>query len=333
MTDTPPPLLSIVIPTVGRQSLNRTLGSCLQQQLQCNASFEIIVVDNTPDASLARQICAFGEDNRRILHLHEPIPGVSAARNSGVRAATGKYVAFLDDDEEARPGWAAALLRHAEKGAKAVFGPIEPVFEDCTSCPEALLMYARNPGYQDGENITRHRAYLGTGNSLFDRNACLNAPSPFPLELNRLGGEDSAFLLNLVDRGMHLTWASDAWVREHVAAERTHPDMMAVRRFRNGQVRSAVCFRSGGLRALQGFGWMAAGAAQFCAYGLTAMSLSRIDPPKALHYRLRAWGGAGKVLWGKSFWPLSCGALETPEHALRQRQGQRSELGRHPTSN
>ena len=123
---------------------------------------------------------------------------------------------------------------------------------------------------------------------------------------NVLGGEDAAFLLGLVDSGIRLRWAAGARVKEHVAPERVDPNQMIRRKFRNGQVRSLVCFNRGGWRALQGLAWMGVGLVQLFVHGL----LSKIIPAKRLHYRLRAAGALGKVLWARPFWHMSAGALQ-----------------------
>src|SRR5438105_1705834 len=131
------PLLSIVIPTNGRlRLLTGAIESCLAQELLGDADFEILVVDNTPLGSAREVVCAFAD--HRLRWMHVAAPGVSEARNAGVRAARGAHIAFLDDDEEASPQWAAALIAHARRGAVAVFGPVEACFETPPiACPEA----------------------------------------------------------------------------------------------------------------------------------------------------------------------------------------------------
>lgn len=57
-------------------------------------------------------------------------PGLSGARNTGVKAATGDIVAFLDDDAEAAPDWLARLVvLYDDPDVLAVGGRVEPVWE------------------------------------------------------------------------------------------------------------------------------------------------------------------------------------------------------------
>jgi GT2 family glycosyltransferase len=302
-------LLSIVIPTNGRRSLLATaIESCLAQELPADADFEILVVDNTPQGLSRETIAGWGDD--RLRWLHAPTPGVAEARNRGVAAARGRYIAFLDDDEEASPRWAAALLAHARRGAMAVFGPIEACFETPpVACPKAAQrMFSRDLDATDGADVTARHAYLGTGNSLFDKAACFPSDRPFDTALNGLGGEDSAVLMSLAERGLRFTWAAEAWVKEHVPSDRLTLSSLATRHFRNGQVRSLVRFRAKGMRKLEGVAWMGIGLAQAAGYGLASAVLARPDPERAAYFRLKACGGAGKVLWMRPFWKITYGA-------------------------
>ena len=87
------PTFSVIIPTYNRaHTLPRAIESVLNQTLQ---DFELIVVD---DGST--------DDTKRIanyypvIYIYQENSGVSAARNMGIKAARGKYIAFLDSDDE-----------------------------------------------------------------------------------------------------------------------------------------------------------------------------------------------------------------------------------------
>ena len=75
--------------------------------------FEVLVVDNSPDARAAR--LPWLERLDRVRVLREPRPGLSAARNCGLRAASGTLIAFTDDDVVVDDGWLHALARRFDK--------------------------------------------------------------------------------------------------------------------------------------------------------------------------------------------------------------------------
>lgn len=298
-------LLSIVVPSCGRKELIDTIDSCLAQQLPPGAEIEVVVVDNTRDGRIRSSLPCRGE---RVRWVHEPAPGVSQARNAGVAAARGDFIAFVDDDERAKDGWACAMLKQADAGARAAFGPVLPDFEMQPGplMGAALRIYRRQLDMPDGADITGHYAHLGTGNSMFHR-SCFDSAEPFLVELGKFGGEDSAFIRSLVRRGIRLAWASEAVVAEHVPATRLTWSSIAVRRFRQGQIRSLVRFTPPGSTRIEGLGWMIVGLGQACIYGPIALSLAPFDKNRARLLALDAIAGLGKCFWQSPFWRRNYG--------------------------
>ncbi len=101
----PIPSISVVIPAYKRENLILpTLRSVLQQTRQPN---EVIVIDDASPDGTVEAVNAFARENPS-LHLRcvvqESNRGVSAARNRGIREATGEWVAFLDSDDLWTPG-------------------------------------------------------------------------------------------------------------------------------------------------------------------------------------------------------------------------------------
>jgi len=87
------PEFSIILPTYGRPAfLAEAIQSVLAQTVE---DFELIVVD---DASTEPARIPTGDARIRLLR-REVNGGPAAARNTGLAAATGKYVAFIDDDD------------------------------------------------------------------------------------------------------------------------------------------------------------------------------------------------------------------------------------------
>lgn len=91
------PIVSVVIPTFNRATrVQRAIGSALAQTHQ---GVEVIVVDDGSTDGTAESI-ARGFDDDRLIVITTRNQGVSAARNTGIRRATGTHVAFLDSDDE-----------------------------------------------------------------------------------------------------------------------------------------------------------------------------------------------------------------------------------------
>jgi glycosyltransferase involved in cell wall biosynthesis len=93
-------LVSIIIPTYNRSAmLLRTLESVKRQG---HREWEVIVIDDGSTDGTSR-LFAPGVQDRRIQYLRQENAGVSAARNTGLRAAQGDFIAFLDSDDLWRP--------------------------------------------------------------------------------------------------------------------------------------------------------------------------------------------------------------------------------------
>ena len=87
-------MVSVIIPTYNRSGLvGEAIASVLAQQ---DAKFEVIVVD---DGSMDDTVATLGSFGAAIRRLWQPHGGVSSARNTGILAAGGEWLAFLDSDD------------------------------------------------------------------------------------------------------------------------------------------------------------------------------------------------------------------------------------------
>ena len=115
------PLLSVIIPVYNvEEYLSRCVESILAQT--CDNLELILVDDGATDRSGA--ICdAFAAGDSRVKVIHKENGGLSSARNTGLEAAAGEYIGFVDSDDWITEDAYAHLLNLAQKyGVKLVCG-------------------------------------------------------------------------------------------------------------------------------------------------------------------------------------------------------------------
>lgn len=293
------PALSIVVPTFRRESFLPPLFQAVVDEVASVAlQVELVLVDNSPEGS-ARTADAVAPAFVR--YVHEPRPGVAHARNRGVAEARGGHVIFLDDDEVPASGWLAAFADAAGRGDRAVFGSVEPQFQE--DPPPALLapldrIFSRRLPAAPGAEVQHLRAYLGSGNSMFARATLALVDPPFDTSFNA-GGEDVWLFRRLVDlHQVPMIWRPDALVHEIVPPHRATLTFLRARRFSDGQLRCLVESDAKGARAAGRVAlWMAVGAAQLGLYSLAALVARPLSPARSVRFELAAVGGAGKLLW------------------------------------
>ena len=170
-------IVSVVIPTCGRPDLlQRAVRSALAQTLR---AIEVVVVidGEDPGTRLAMERVAYQDPRLHVLALPKSVGG-SDARNRGVDAAAGEWIAFLDDDDEWFPGKLQAQLDAvAPSTAPIVIGTCRmiartPAETMCgqDACPPAMNRLAstfwRDARSPAAKGISRHRP------SLFDARSC-----------------------------------------------------------------------------------------------------------------------------------------------------------------
>ena len=89
--------MSVVIPAYNRAAtIGLAVGSVLRQTV---GDLEVIVVDDASSDNTVAALEAIGDARLHIIR-HATNAGGAAARNTGIRAATGDWVAFQDSDDE-----------------------------------------------------------------------------------------------------------------------------------------------------------------------------------------------------------------------------------------
>ena len=114
--------ISVVIVTYNRlPEVKEAVSTLMNQSVK---PFEIIVIDDASNPPLTMEV---NFEKFALIRLDEE-QGLSKARNIGINAARGDYIAFLDDDTVPSQNWIEAVRTGINSGAEVLGGPLEPLF-------------------------------------------------------------------------------------------------------------------------------------------------------------------------------------------------------------
>ncbi len=294
--------VTIMIPTQRRpDGLAVAARSVLGQTGVDPAILELVIVDNdqVPSAQGVAEGLAQGAPFP-VIYVHEPRAGVAFARNAGMARASGDFIAFLDDDEEAPAGWLAALLAAQQRfDADVVFGPVK------TRAPahivkhrEYLERFFSREGPAEAQILDRH---YGCGDSLLRRSALPDPVAPFSIVRNFIGGEDDMLFGHMGAAGARFAWEPEAWVWEDPVASRLNLSYTLARAFAYGQGPSAHCAAAVPPDRVGVARWMAVGLAQAVVFGLVAIFKWIIGANDRAEWLDRTARGLGKTFWWGPF--------------------------------
>ena len=89
--------ISIVVPIY---NVEKYVKKCIESLIkQTYKNIEIILVDDGSTDSSAEIIDEYANKDSRIIAIHQKNKGVSSARNTGLKAARGEYIGFVDPDD------------------------------------------------------------------------------------------------------------------------------------------------------------------------------------------------------------------------------------------
>lgn len=221
------PLLTVVVCTHDRPE---DLDRCLDALAECSEPVDVVVVDSASCPDCREQVERRRADIPGLRYVREEVPGLSRARNRGLREARTSIVAFLDDDAAPRPGWARALAAAfiADPDVGCVGGACAPVFPEGTVRPrwlsERLLQFAGITRFGPEAREARSSAEWPFGANIAFRVEALPSGAPFSEQLGRtertlLSGEEIALVRQIRDAGWKI-WLEPGAVVDHTV----HPE-------------------------------------------------------------------------------------------------------------
>lgn len=177
-----PPTVSIVLPTYNRAVvLDRSIRSVLEQTY---TDFELIVVDD--DSTDDTEEVVEGYDDPRVRYLeHDYNQGAAAARNTGIGAAYGDFIAFQDSDDEWLPRKLEKQMAVFERSPPEV-GVVYSAFLEVAGRGERRIP-GSNPDWMDGDHHRRLLKYnFITTQAAVVRRDCFRTVGGFDEHLPRL---------------------------------------------------------------------------------------------------------------------------------------------------
>lgn len=238
--------ISIIICSRNRcEHLRSTLDSLEQQLLPSGRSAEVLVIDSGSTDDTWKMLATRTSRLGALRPIHEPIPGLSQARNRALKEARGEVLVWTDDDLRFRPDWlrniATPLLEgraDATKG-KVLLPPDRVEFirgtplETRTSWVAVDAGMSREePGLLVGANMAFHRRVLEKVPA-FDTEV---GPGPH----SRGFGDDTLFSLRLREMGFTTMAVFEAEVEHHFELSRLDmPQILSVAR-RMGRSRAYI---------------------------------------------------------------------------------------------
>lgn len=204
---------------------------------EMNVRFAVIDNDEYPSSQEVFQDLA-AELPWPASYIHEPEPGIPAARNRAIQeAGSHGYLAFVDDDETVSPGWLAELWRIArDTDATFVQGPVEMRVADEKDNWWLKSVFFRPRAFPDG--APRHESW--TNNVMVDLSFISRMGCSFDDNLRFDGGSDTLFFQDIIRKGGTGAFAAEAWVFEVQSPARLTWNWAINRQFRYGTTRARV---------------------------------------------------------------------------------------------
>ena len=107
--------VSVIVPIYNTKPfLEECIQSILDQDKTFEPPFEVILVDDGSTDGCGEVCDAFAARDNRVRVIHQENQGLSAARNTGIDAAHGRYYAFVDSDDILRPEYLKKLYDACE---------------------------------------------------------------------------------------------------------------------------------------------------------------------------------------------------------------------------
>lgn len=210
------PLVSVVIPAYRvAEFIGEAVGSVLAQTF---SDYEIVVVnDGSPDTSELERVLASYQG--KIVYVKQENKGVSAARNTGIRAARGSFIAFLDGDDVWEPNYLEIQLSHLQNHPTSdVVYSDAVLFGDPLTEGKKFSEFCPSDGEVSFENLIAEKCNVMLSGSVVKKEMLLKI-GMFDEKIRYT--EDFELWLRVIKNGGRITYHQNALVRHRTRSGST----------------------------------------------------------------------------------------------------------------
>ena len=237
------PDISVIIATRNRAGMLReALGHLAAQETGHAVTYDVVVVDNG-SSDETRDVVAHFKARYPVplRYVYEGTAGKPWALNAGLRSASGKILAFVDDDITPVPTWLRAVWScFKEEGADGVAGRVLPVWAD--GRPAWLTDYVVDHIGQMGcldhgnvrlSNLQGHSCRWVGGNMAFRREAAQRV-GDYDIRFSEGRGDDTEYYERFVRHGLKVVYEPSAVAYHNIHGQRMTPAHFRRMRHVNG---------------------------------------------------------------------------------------------------
>ncbi len=242
------PELSLIIATLRRAALLERLFCSLLEQTVPLEVFELVIVDNDPAGDPATAaLCRLPDFTARlrIIYTHCPVPGLSAARNHGLKLVSSDLVGFVDDDETLPAGWVERVIQISQKYNPDAFGgPYIPYYIEPKPAwfKDEYMKIALRP---EAHWLDANESLFG-GNMVYKKQGLVEMGG-FSVKFGRVGnnleyGEETDLLKRMAQHGARIWYDPELFIFHYAPPERMTVKWNLRSKWYHGKAKGRILF-------------------------------------------------------------------------------------------
>ena len=235
--------VSVVIATHNRAAYLLKSIESIEIQKPVESSYELLVVDNASTDNTKDVVLLKAKTMANLRYIYEENLGLNHARNRGLKEAAFSYIAYLDDDAVAHPGWLNAIVRvitSVSPSPVVMGGKVLPIWE--SGKPEWLSEKMQKAlsivDYGENAHFLTGTEFLVGANMVF-HGETLKIIGGFHSDLGRKGSRltsnEEIMVVNQIKKSGHIPYYDPRIaVGHHIPAARLTKDWFRKRYFSQG---------------------------------------------------------------------------------------------------